>query len=239
MKIRHLLLGITTGLAATVGLVSPAHATPGTSLDVTCSPFEGGTIVVSTDDSTGTWNIEVDLEDEFGVPSGNYSFGPFANGSYEVRVRWSPENSVDVYTVFDGLFTVSCPEVEFSVACEDDGAHILVDIADEAKDTYDVYVDDLDNPINDEAIGDTAGTALDLGVFEPGQHSVAVYWLGSDSESFYYLDSKFVVDCSKADAGSGAGIPPTGSTTTPMMMLAGAFLLLGGGLVLGRRLRRA
>lgn len=155
-------------------------------------------------------------------------------GDGEVHhVKVVHQQSGDVLLDTDVAVACLAPFALFDTSCEEDGAHILVLLADYTKSAiWTVYVD-VEVPVPGfNGVDDTDSQYADLGVFAEGPHQVL-------ADALEGGDFIFEVDLECDDDGSGAGLPDAGSNTTPLTVAAGLFVLVGACLVLARRTRTA
>jgi len=229
---------ITTFTAATIavaGTALPAEAGTGPEVDLEVSCDGNGYISVEVINPDGLYDFY------FNEIIVNEDTTDSSNGSYEdglVLVEVFPAGETE--TPFWSMnVPVACdmPYLDTIAVCVEGEGHLLMLIAYEYETEIAVYVDDTQTPVPgwDQA-EDTNFLYLDLGTYAEGPHAVYADWADYEGSEEWYFQTTVTVACD--DAGSGAGIPPTGGSTS-MALIAGLFVAAGAALLVTRRLRTA
>ena len=239
MRVRRTLLslaGTALVLAASASTAAAGNNEPEFDISYNC---DGGAIVAVGVNSVTDEEYDLLIGDAVwtNVANEEVSAGPYDNGFVTVEVFEAGTTN----EVYSEQVPVGCgePFVAIDSSCDDgDGAHIFITISDDEGWDYDVYVDDLNDPLDGwQEITDTDLGWDDLGVFPEGEHTVSVVWYQNQTEE-YYFQQTIDLSCDD-DGGSGAGLPDSGSESTTLMLIAAGLVAVGAGLMVARRARLA
>jgi hypothetical protein len=97
----------------------------------------------------------------------------------------------DVFTMSGSLTTQGAPQptAEAFAACEGETGLIVLSIADQSQETYDVFIDGF---LVDPEVTDTGGEPFVYETSEDGSYPVDVYWIEGDVD---ILNAQVDVDC--------------------------------------------